>query len=302
VLWYRNRLNLLWLGLFIFVLLTTGFLAILASGGRRLVLSVFLAPVLVFYFYQARNWRPAKSIGIFAIAMAGIFCLSLMYSTIRHFDRRGEFAQQRERSAARALEAVKGIGGMGWLEHFRNDMLWSLSQHVVHYGMLTDRFVSMDRLEPQPLNTFKFILVYPIPRRMWRDKPESLGRIITHQVLGRTTTWGTGVAGHAAFEGGLIVAAMFGYMAAFGIRFFDDPLRRQPTNPFLIAMLAAAAMHIVAWPRGDLAVMTFEVAECLFFTVALGIGGRFLFGTDKSWLLSRMAVPRGRVVYQAHAR
>jgi hypothetical protein len=168
--------------------------------------------------------------------------------------------------------------------------------------MLTDHYVRQGDLEAKPLNTFKFIAVYPIPRRVWPNKPESLGRVITHQVLGRTTTWGTGVAGHSAYEGGLIVAAMFGYMAAFGIRFFDDPLMRQPTNPFLIAMLAAAAMHLVAWPRGDLAVMTFEVAECFFFTIVLAWIGRFLFGTDKSWLMNRLAIPRGRAVYQASAR
>jgi hypothetical protein len=303
ILWYRNRLNLAALCLFVVILLATGFLAMLASGGRRLVLSIFLAPILGFYFYHARHWRPAKSMGIIAVAMVGLFCLSLIYSTIRHFDRRGEMAgQPRERSAARAFEAVKGIGGIGWLEHFRNDALWSLSQHTVHYGMLTDRFVSMGRLDATPFNTFKFMLVYPIPRRIWPDKPQSLGRIITHQGLGRKTTWGTGVAGHAAFEGGLIIAVMFGYLAAFGVRFFDDPLRRQPSNPFLIAMLAAAAMHIVAWPRGDLAVMTFEVAECFFFTIGLAICGRFLFGTDRPQLAGRMVVPRSRAVYQAPAR
>jgi hypothetical protein len=302
LLWFKNRINLAWLALFIGVLLCTALLAILASGGRRLVLSVFLGPVLVFYFYRAREWKPAKSIGIVSLAMLGIFCLSLIYSTIRHFDRRGELAHERDRSASRALEAITNFGGWGWLERFMNDALWSLSQHTVHYGMLTDHYVRHGDLEMQPLNTFKFMAVYPIPRRIWKNKPESLGRVITHKVLGRTTTWGTGVAGHSAYEGGLIVAVMFGYMAAFGIRFFDDPLMRQPTNPFLIAMLAAAAMHIIAWPRGDLAVMTFEVAECFFFTMALSWIGRFFFGTDKSWLVNRMAIPRGRAVYQAPAR
>jgi hypothetical protein len=302
LLWFRNRVNLAWLGLFIGVLMCTALLAILASGGRRLVLSVFLGPVLVFYFYRAREWKPIKSIAIVSVAMLGIFCLSLIYSTIRHFDRRGELAHERDRSASRALEAISNVGGWGWLEHFMNDALWSLSQHTVHYGMLADHYVRHGDLEVQPLNTFKFMAVYPIPRRIWQNKPESLGRVITHKVLGRTTTWGTGVAGHSAYEGGLIVAVMFGYMAAFGIRFFDDPLLRQPTNPFLIAMLAAAAMHIIAWPRGDLAVMTFEVAECFFFTLALSWIGRFFFGTDKSWIVNRMAIPRGRAAYQAPAR
>jgi hypothetical protein len=48
--------------------------------------------------------------------------------------------------------------------------------------------------------------------------------------------------------------------------------------------------------------MTFEVAECLFFTIALAWIGRFLVGTDKSWIMNRLAIPRGRAVYQAPAR
>jgi hypothetical protein len=272
----------------------------LVSGGRRLVLCVFLAPVLVFYYYQARHWRPIKCTGAIALGILFVFCTSLAYSTIRHFDRRGErTAETKDRSAALALEAVKNLPHADWFGHFANDMLWSLSQHVVHYGMLTDHYVRRGDMEPQPLNTFKFMAVYVIPRKIWPDKPYSLGRVITHQMLGRETTWGTGVAGHSAYEGGLIVAAMFGYFAAFGVRFFDDPLKRQPTNVFLIGMLAAAGMHLIAWPRGDLAVMTFEVAECFFFTIGLSWICRFIFGTDKSWLLNRMTIPSVRAVYQA---
>ena len=125
------------------------------------------------------------------------------------------------------------------------------------YFLLTDRFVTTGLLEPKPFNTFKFFLTYPIPRSLYPDKPEGLGSVITRQVLKKTTTWGTGVAGHAAYEGGIIIAIMFGYLAGFGCRIFDDPLWRQPTNPFLIAMLAAAAMQLIAFAylysvkRGD---------------------------------------------------
>jgi hypothetical protein len=303
VLWYRNPRNLLWLALFIGILMAMCFLAILASGGRRMLLSVLVGPILVFYFYRARFWKPAKSMTIVGVAAAGIFIISLMYSTIRHFDRRGEMAgQRRERSAARAVEAIKNVSATAWYQHFANDVLWSLSQHVVHYGMLTDRFVATGQLKPMPMNTFKFFLVYPIPRAYYPSKPESLGKTITHKVLGRATSWGTGVAGHSAYEGGIIVAALLGYFAAFGVRFFDDPLKRDPTNPFLIGMLAAASVHIAAWPRGDVAVMTFETAECLLFAFALSYTFRFIFGTDKSRLFGQAVVPRSRVFYQAPGR
>lgn len=209
--------------------------------------------------------------------MAAIFVVGLMYSTIRHFDRVGT---RKARTAASALEAVKQLDSHKWLERFSQNMLWSFSQQVVHYALIVDRFTQTGELEKKPLNTFHFLLVYPIPRAIYPDKPRSLGRSITFGVLGRTTTWGTGVAGQSKYEGGLIVAAMFGYFIAFIVRLFDDPLNRQITNPFLIGMLASAGMHLIAWPRGDLAVMTFEIVECFFFVWVFAIVCRFLFGTS----------------------
>jgi hypothetical protein len=44
------------------------------------------------------------------------------------------------------------------------------------------------------------------------------------------------------------------------------------------------------------------VGEALFFTFALGLLCRFIFGTDKSWVMNRMALARGGAVYQAPAR
>jgi len=279
VLWYRNRLNLFWLAAFIVVFMAMCLMGILSGPGRRVLVSMFVGPVVVFYFYTARHWRPTRSMVILACSSVVLFSVSLMYSTIRHYDRIGG---RHERDAAGAIEAVKNIDSTRWFERFQQDMLWNLSQSVVHYALLTDRFVETGLLEEKPFNTFKFFLVYPIPRAIYPNKPEGLGSVITTKVLKATTTWGTGVAGHSAYEGGVIIAIMFGYLAGFGCRMFDDPLRRHPTNPFLIAMVSAAAMHLIAWPRGDLSTMTFEVAECIFFTIGLCWITRLVFGTERA--------------------
>jgi hypothetical protein len=235
-------------------------------------------------------------------AMALVFVISLVYSTFRHVDRRMEKGVHHERSLKLMLQALASVDSTVWLKNFSDDVLWGLSQHVAHYGMLTEHYVYTDQLEAKPFNTFKFCLVYPIPRRMWPDKPESLGRTITHQMLGRKTTWGTGVAGHSAYEGGVIISAMLAYFVVMGVRMFDEPLKRQPQNPFLIAMLASAAMHIIGWPRGDLAVMTFEVGECLLFTFALSFGCRMLFGTDRTWRGAYPTMPGQRIALRSQLR
>jgi hypothetical protein len=113
-------------------------------------------------------------------------------------------------------------------------------------------------------------------------------------------SWGVNVVGHTAYEGGLWVAALYGFLAAVGLRFLDDPLLRQPTNPFMMAVFAAAAPHIVGWPRGDIFVMTVETAECFLFVVILSVSARVLFGTDRS--TQTWALPHARPFRQYLAR
>jgi hypothetical protein len=100
----------------------------------------------------------------------------------------------------------------------------------------------------------------------------------------------------------LWVAALYAYLAVFGVRMIDDPMRRQPMNPFLLSILATASTHILAWPRGDLANMTIEVAQCFLFAIILGIVGRFFFGTERAAASSRGALLRAPLVLRAPVR
>jgi hypothetical protein len=298
LLWYRQRLNFAWLALFIAVFLGMCMMAMLAAHGRRLLLSVFAVPIVAVYYYHARNWRPTRTLALICVAGLAVFVFNLMYSAIRHYD----WAKGEQRTAAGIVKQIGAIGRTDWYSRFARDSLFHFSQQVVHYALLTDHYVNSGQLEPRPFNTLLFFPSYPIPRRIWPDKPDVLGAIITRDVVRATTNWGTSVAGHAAFEGGMIIAVLFGYMAAFGARMFDNPLRRQPKNPFLIAMLATASAHILAWPRGDVTIMTLEIGECFFFAIAMGIGGRIFFGTEQPSQLPAPDNARMRLVYRAAAR
>lgn len=278
LLWYRNKLNPVWLMIFIATFLIACLLGVLSGGGRRLPLSVVFGPIIFVYMTHVRRWRPSRGLVAIGIAFVGLSIIAIMYNAVRHFDRTGE---KRARSASAVIEEVKSFGERDWMGKFARNKLFYFSQQVVHYSMITKRFVSTDVLEPQTLNTLKFIAVYPMPRQLWAEKPRQLGIVILRDAVGYpASSWGCGIAGHAAYEGGLIVAAIYGYLAAMGVRMIDVPLRRQPTNPFLIAILATASTHILAWPRGDLANMTIEIAQCFLFAIVLGISGRIIFGTE----------------------
>jgi hypothetical protein len=276
VLWYRQKLNIGWLMLFIVVLSAMCVSAMVYSTGRRLLLSVLVGPVLVVYFAHARHWRPSKGVIVVAVAALALFFVNLMYSSMRHF-------RAEERTTRTVLEQVKAIRSSGWLERFTRDRLFHFSQQAVHYALLTQRFVDEGRLTPRPLNTLAILVTYPIPRNVWPNKPQILGITITHDVIRwSTTNWGCGISGQAIYEGGLLPAALYAYLVVYMIRLFDDPLRRQPTNPFLVAMLASAAPHLMGWARGDLGIMTLNCIECFFFTIALAWIARAFFGTERA--------------------
>jgi hypothetical protein len=282
LLWYRNRLNPVWFALFCAVFAFSCLSAIRVGTGRRLLLSLFIGPLVCVYWTSARNWKPSRTMAIVAVAGVGVLIVGLMYSSFRHFS---QFAGQlrRERTTKAILQEIQGVTNRPWMERFMSDKLFFFGQQNVHYSLLVQRYIDTKRMEPKPFNTLYFCAVYPIPRRIWADKPVLLGITAAIEIARtRQTNWGVGIAGHGAYEGGIPVLVLYAVLLAIAIRFFDEPLKRQPTNPFLIAMLTAASPHILGWTRGDFSNLTMDSAECVLFTIIVGIFCRILFGVDRS--------------------
>lgn len=281
MLWYQNRINVVWLMLFVGVFLAAAMFSMVVFSGRRLLLSVLLGPVLCVYWRQARYWKPRNCLAILTLATMLILSVSVVYSSFRWFSR-GPTHQ--ERTARSVLEQIRALATREDLfEGLLANKLHYFSQWSVHYSLLTKRYVDIGRVEPKPLNTLAFLASYPIPRYTWAGKPETIGITLVRDVVGdRSTNWGVGIPGHIAYEGGILALLLYALLIAFGIRLLDDPLRAQPTNPFLISMHAAALPHVIAIPRGDIGIMTIETVECFIFAALLGIACRLLFGTERS--------------------
>jgi hypothetical protein len=134
-----------------------------------------------------------------------------------------------------------------------------------------------------PLNTLRFVLSFPIPRKIWPDKPEVVGIVIVRDASGiNGTNWGVGIAGHGAYEGGIPALILYGVLFALLVRCVDDPLRLQPTNTFLIAIHAATLPQFLAIPRGDMGVLSISIAISILLSVLLGTACRVLFGTQRN--------------------
>lgn len=281
MLWYQNRLNIAWLALFVAVFISTALFSMLVFSGRRLLLSIFLGPVLCVYWVHARYWRPSRCLTTLAVATVLILAISIVYSSFRWFSR----GQEGEaRTVATIVEKIRNLPKKRNLfgAYFGSQLRY-FSQNNTYYSLLTERLVATGDIQPKALNTLRFLAAYPIPHRWWAGKPEIIGLTITRDVVHiPSTNWGVGIAGHGIYEGGIPALIVYAYLMAFGIRFLDEPMRAQPGNPFLVSLHAAAFPHLVAIPRGDLGNMTIDTVECFVYLIMLGIACRVVFGTERN--------------------
>lgn len=277
-LWNRNRLNLAWLGLFLGTFVVTALYAMVVSGGRRLLLSMFLGPILCLYWSQVRYWRPTRVLMAAGVAMCMILAVSAVYSRVRWYN----LTIKEQRTATGIVNQLKKVREEGNLfSIFTQNQLAYLTQENGHYGLLTKRYVDEGSMRPVPLNTLRFLVTYPIPRAIWQNKPEVVGLTMPRDYAGVGTNWGLGIAGHGAYEGGAVALMIYAVLLSFFMRCFDEPMRLQPMNPFLIFMHASALPHIVGIARGDFGIMTKEAGQAMLFAFILGFVCRMIFGTQR---------------------
>lgn len=276
-LWYRNRLNIAWMLLFVGVLASTALYAMYVSAGRRLLLSVVLGPILYLYWNQIRYWKPLRVISAVSIAAVVILAVSVFYASFRWYD----FAAREKRTVGGLVQKMREAGHKeDAFALFLKNRLTYFSQNNGHLALLTQRYISQGSLTPIPLNTLRFLLTYPVPHNLWPGKPEVIGLTITRDVARVPTNWGLGIAGQGAFEGGIPALMLYAVLLAFWIRILDEPLRCQPSNPFLICIHAAVLPHVVSICRGDMGIMMIESIEGVLFVFILGLTCRAIFGTQ----------------------
>ncbi|MFO0789350.1 MAG: hypothetical protein U0805_07830 [Pirellulales bacterium] len=279
-LWCRNRVNVATLGMFVGVFLCAALYAMLASGGRRLLISMFLAPIVCEYWFNVRHWKPVKTLTAVGIAAVAVLAVTTVYSTFRWYN----LAGQEERTVGGLIQQLAKAKSNGLISTLVSTRLSYFTQQNGHYGLLAQRYVDLGIMPPVPLNTLRFVASYPIPRKLWPDKPEVVAIRICRVSNIFGTNWGVGIVGHGAYEGGILALMLYGVMFAFLMRIFDDPLKLQPTNPFLIAIQASALPNILAIPRGDMGVLIITIAFPILFAVIAGIACRTLFGTQRNFV------------------
>lgn len=276
--WYRHRLNPVVLALFLGVFGYALLFSMVTFVGRRLLLSVAVSPLFCLYWLGWRYRSPKRNLLRLGIAGTVAFGVAAFYSSFRHYS---YTSVTHERSFASIMEKLRESSPEEIITVVSRDWLHYLSQYTVHYSLLTIHLVDSGQMEVQPLNTLAFVATYPIPRLLFPGKPAPTGIHIVTEVLRLPyiTNWGLGIVGHAYNDGGIAVVILYGVLLVIMVRLLDDALARQPSNVYLISVLAITSPHFVSMIRGDPANMTAEILEAFFFAWGLSLLGRILVGT-----------------------
>jgi len=270
--WWQQRMNPILLALLVGYVIFGLLLAVYGGTGRRELISVLLAVPLAAYWIHFRYYRPRKTLTLALFAGLALTLLVGGYTNIRR-------SIGDHQSLTGVVELVTTIPS----QVTQIDYTRLMGQNATEASLLSIHLYRVsDRLEPQPFHSLVYILVNPIPRRYWPDKPVGLGYSLPKDAGANTrATWGPGIVGHGFHEGGLMMLVFYGALAGAAMRFADELLVRQPSNPYILGILAGCSSQIFGWPRGDIGTFTLQIIAVVLAGLLIAWAGRLFFGTSQ---------------------
>jgi hypothetical protein len=241
--WGKRRLNPAVLCLAALVIGVSMLIALTGFYSRRPIISILAGFAWGAYFRHARDLSPGK----------------LLFKTAPLFVAAG--------IVVAAFTAVRG--GMAGQVTFRH-----MSQADINYGtkdLLSGQAcgaVAIWIFEKYPreidyrhLFSFKFLGYWYVPRVLWEDKPEPLSKIIAHQAKLRhvnrdVITLPPGVVGYAGAEWGFYALVLYALFYGQFTRFFDDLIRQNIDNPYIIVPVGCTIGNFLGLARGDIGIFT----------------------------------------------
>jgi hypothetical protein len=260
-----SRFNPVSWALFAFTLGAAAVISTVGGIGRRDLLGVLIAIPWMWYWMSLR-YRSAKSIALFAgAATVATFVAIALFSTVR----------------AEGTDAKTGVAASKRLDQFTELITNPTGAgRVLKYLVYTDTAnVSMFIMANYPENyaympghTLLWVLVNPIPRAIYPDKPDALGAMLSRQ-MNIDANLGPGVLGQGWSEGGLIGVLLFAGVLALIYGTVDRALIDRAQNPYAVALMAAGAGNVLAMARGDVGLFAIQIAASMIgsWLVLLGV-------------------------------
>lgn len=213
------------------------------SSDRRFPLGVLMIAGWVAYYYWLRRESRIKTIAILGSLAVFALVFVFIYNTIRH-----QYTVRESTLADRINQLQSADQG----EALREDnILRTFVQDTAHNtGWLVDHFPSDNALKP--LHGLAYLLVNPIPRALWADKPVAIGILMQEQTRAYGNL-GPGVIGHGWAEAmwiGIIYYAVF--FGAFTV-IVDRLIVWRLHNPYFCIAVGSSLGNVLGLPRGETA-------------------------------------------------
>lgn len=275
-LWWKDRTSPVGILLLLTVFSFSVVLAVSIGGGRRALLGVLLGIAVIVYWKSWNLVSRSKMLTRVGILMLlGFFVINAYGSVRRHKFQRSAASQNILQKGFVKLQMLAGsltemqvldaklLSDIG--QNTTNASLYSI--HLAERSSGTNRGAGLHY--PSYFHSALYVLVNPIPRAIWEDKPLSLGYLLAREKFPRAkVTWGPGFAGHFYHEGGLIAAVFYGVLIGMILKWFDLSIVASPGNLFLTACYAAMVPQLILLPRGDLGNALMNLVFC-FATLAM---------------------------------
>lgn len=149
-------------------------------------------------------------------------------------------------------------------------------------------------LDYNHLFSLRYIAYWWVPRMLWEDKPLPLGNDIAKLARLRGVdrdriTLPPGVVSYAGAEGGLYAVIIYALFFGQFTRFFDELVRLNPGNPFIILPVGCMTGHVLGLARGDiavfanLAIISFLATLLLLYLTSWAFGGARRESLGAAW-------------------
>lgn len=244
--WGNRRFNPVVVSMMVFIVGSSLVIGMTGAFGRRPLLSILMGLAWGAYHRRFKFMNPAKMLTNLAPLLVLAAIAVSAFTAIRN--NRDTASAKVGETMTRMTQANVGAGAENIVtgQTCGAASLWCMENYP-------------ERIEPRYLYTFRVLTGWYVPKVWWPEKPVPLGNHVASlaridQVNRNKLTLPPGVLGYAAAEGGLIAAILYGLFYGQFLRFFDELVRLNPTNPYVILPVGCATGQVLGLARGCIAI------------------------------------------------
>lgn len=264
--WFRNPRQFfagIWL-LFAIVAVSASFLSV--EWSRRGIISVFIGVAWVGYYV---TWRyvPRKQFlkWMTVLILVGMIPV-LLQSALRGAAQGGGGSQRSSNALGGLAGYVDALSRMSPSDLMAPIMEIAAAQFAGSNSLWL--IEECPKLQPHwPLHQLAYLVVQPVPRVLWENKPTGLGREMVIvggiQRVGDEHNLGPGIIGHCWVDIWWMSVPLYAIILGLVMRYLDERAAFCATVPWIVIPLGAGTAHIFGIPRGETGLFAFNTIAAI---------------------------------------